>query len=353
MKTRKIIYPVLALFLGLLVALVMAEAVCKVLEVRKVHKMKRMAGKISLVSDIPGVRYEMRPNISTITPGFKEFKEVVHINNLGFRGPPVMVEKPADTYRIAILSDSITFGRTLHEDRVFSAVLQKNMDARGYDKKIEVINAGLSGRDTWEEYALLKHKVLDLPPDLVVLQICLNDHVQLPFPKKDTQRGVFGELAWYDYSSLLALLDKKVKGFRKHHVKWVRKLGLDRRSQERVIMDHYIDPKQMLNVEPHWDEWSRVLLAFNQLAREHGADVLYLISPINILLREQRAETMPVLSRFLEEHEIPYIDMIGAFSASEHRVLRDYTHPNVVGNRIVAEELEAYIAAHLLKPASR
>jgi hypothetical protein len=87
-----------------------------------------------------------------------------------------------------------------------------------------------NGRDTWEECVLLRERVLALEPDLVILQICLNDHVRLPDPYPHSPYGAFGERPRYSYSSLLRLLDNRVEGFREWHVVSLKKLHIDHRT---------------------------------------------------------------------------------------------------------------------------
>lgn len=352
MKLKNFTFGIISILIGFFVALLIAEAICKVLDVQHAHKKNRLVSKISYISDIPGVRFEMAANISTTTPGYTGDR-IVHTDRYGFRSSEVSREKPDDVYRIAILGDSIAFGRTLPQNQIFSEVLKANMNAGEYKKKVEVINASLAGRDTWEEYAILKHRVIDLDPDLVVLQICLNDHIRLPFPKKDSLLGVFGERSWYSYSSLLSLLDKKVKGFRALHVKWIKKLGLDRRSTERVILDHYIDPEQMLGVEDHWDDWSSILLEIHNLSKASGAETLFIIFPLAHQIKLGMTETMPILTEFLQQNGISFLDMIGPFSREKKIPLSDYTHPNKKGHSIVARFIEDYIRSHQLLMMSK
>ncbi len=98
-------FPMAGMALGIVLSIVLVEGAFKAMDVKEKHENSRVAGRISRVSRIPNVRYEMVPNITTVTPGQKM---TVRINNLGFRGEDVSNDKPADTYRIAILGDSIS-----------------------------------------------------------------------------------------------------------------------------------------------------------------------------------------------------------------------------------------------------
>jgi lysophospholipase L1-like esterase len=350
-SSRKVLFPLAALSLSVIVSAILTEGVFKIMDVREKHARHQVVGRISRVSEIPGVRFEMLPNITSTTPGFKG---EVRINNLGFRGEDVSVEKPPGTYRIAVLGDSITFGRYLSEKSVYPRLLEESMNSSGrYPRPVEVINASFSGRDTWEELALLEHRVMPLRPDLVVLEICLNDHVRFPLPEKGAAVGAFGDQAWWQYSSFLHYLDKRVKGFRQYHIEVLKKLGLYQPTGKEFLQDFYIDQREILDLTSNWEEWSEALLGIRDLARAGGSDVLFVLFPLSHHFKKLPDETAPLVSALAREHDIPFIDMLGPFLDAEGGgVYRDRLHPNSRGHRIVAEEIEKQIAARFLPPLS-
>ncbi len=296
---------------------------------------KATVTRISRVSSIPGVRYELFPNITTTTPGLKQ---TIRVNNLGFRGRDVLQEKPPGTYRIAIVGDSISMDRSLPEKAIFPSLLEKKLNTRPGGPPVEVINASLSGRDTWEELAILRHKVLPLKPDLVILQICLNDHIRLPFPKPLSPIGVFGERAWWGHSVLVDLLDQRSRMFNTAH-RYFNFYVLGRRTSQGVLMDNFVDSNIMMDVEPDWEAWSRALLDFHDACRRAGVDDLFVVFPVEYLLRENATETLKSLTDLAAAHGIPLLDLIGPFSRHKPAPLRDYTHPNREGHQIVATEI--------------
>ncbi len=335
--------------LGLGLGLILAEGACKWLDVRSARQRHEATSRISRPSKIPGVRFELIPNVVSVTPGMRQ---EVRVNNLGFRGPDVSADKPEGTFRIAVLGDSIAFGRTYHQQEVFTTLLERNLNQRYGEGRFEVINAALSGRDTWEEAALLEHRILPLDPDLVVLQICMNDHVRLAAPDPSTGVGVFGEQPWYGYSSLLRLLDDRMEGFRKIHVNVLRGLGLEHPSGNQFLMNQMVTPSQLSDVSAHWEDWSRELLRIRDLAQGQGAQVLFAVFPTSFRMEEGAEETLPELTAFARENGIPLLDMISFYGTDTRKYLRDYTHPTRLGHWVAAREMEAVIAAYLSRPAA-
>lgn len=102
-------------------------------------------------------------------------------NRLGFREKEIAIPKPPGVFRIIILGDSLTWGAGLGINQRYSNLTEQYIrESYQGNKKIEVLNFGISGgplivyRDI-----LVKIKHL-LQPDLIVVGFCLND----PQPRK-------------------------------------------------------------------------------------------------------------------------------------------------------------------------
>ena len=90
-------------------------------------------------------------------------------NSYGHRGKFYSVPREKNKYRILVLGDSFTEGSQVNEEDLFSAYLErKNPD-------MEVINAGVGGYGTVQEYLYLASDGLTLAPDLVLLMVYEND----------------------------------------------------------------------------------------------------------------------------------------------------------------------------------
>ncbi len=109
-------------------------------------------------------------------PGFQK-GNFERINNVGFRGEDIVVDKPDDVYRIAAIGGSTTFAVYLPWNETYPYFLQKVLNKRLQPaaKQIEVMNAGMSGSTTAESLHRLFYQVLPTKPDMVVIYHAYND----------------------------------------------------------------------------------------------------------------------------------------------------------------------------------
>lgn len=92
------------------------------------------------------------------------------VNSYGIRGEEFTIPKPKDIYRIVVFGGSSTLGAESQDNMTYPAILQKllNTTVKG-DKKIGVLNYGVSSKSM---YYITKHyfsEVNMLEPDLVII----------------------------------------------------------------------------------------------------------------------------------------------------------------------------------------
>ena len=94
-------------------------------------------------------------------------------NRDGLRDRPHPLEKPAGTYRVACLGDSVTFGYGFTRAESWPHALQDLVDARG--PGVEVLSVALPGWSTRQERYAYERIARRYRPDAVVLAVVLND----------------------------------------------------------------------------------------------------------------------------------------------------------------------------------
>lgn len=96
----------------------------------------------------------------------------------GFREQIHELKKTEGTQRVLVIGDSVTFGVTLDDYETIPAMLRHGMNWA--DGVWEVINAGVSGWNSWNIKQFLEFKALpEMTPDIVVYNIVQNDFVPL------------------------------------------------------------------------------------------------------------------------------------------------------------------------------
>lgn len=104
----------------------------------------------------------------------QEGYSVSKTNSLGFREREFNVAKAAGTTRVCVLGDSMTVGMEVPPEATFTKQLENylNQDGNG---KFEVLNCGMSGFGTGQEYLLYRQKVRQLHPDVLILTYNIGD----------------------------------------------------------------------------------------------------------------------------------------------------------------------------------
>ena len=105
---------------------------------------------------------------------YRGYTYELKISGQGLRNETVVMPKPAGQQRIIALGDSVTAGFGVNLEDTFAKKLQKNLG-------VEVVNAGVDDYNIEQELLWLERHGLELEPDLVILEVYLND--SRPFAK--------------------------------------------------------------------------------------------------------------------------------------------------------------------------
>jgi len=100
----------------------------------------------------------------------------VRINQLGFRDRrDYTLAKPANTFRILVLGDSVTFGHGTLDETTYPYLFEQRLRAWKPDINWEVWNLGVPGYNTRQELVYLEEIGPSAQPDLVVVGFYPND----------------------------------------------------------------------------------------------------------------------------------------------------------------------------------
>ena len=118
--------------------------------------------------------YEIKTSGMELVPN--QQSQSITINSLGFRGDNFSIEKLDSTYRIFMLGGSTMFGHGATSDKTtipgYTQEFFQN-DFEEYD--IQIINSGIQGADSFDELNMIKTRLLDYSPNMIVIYDGWND----------------------------------------------------------------------------------------------------------------------------------------------------------------------------------
>ena len=109
----------------------------------------------------------------------KEGKSYVEINSDGLRDEEHSIAKPDNTIRIALVGDSYPEAFQVSLEEAFWKIMQRKLRECGAfgGKQIEIINFGVSGYGTAQEFITLREQVWKYSPDIVILAMTTNNDI--------------------------------------------------------------------------------------------------------------------------------------------------------------------------------
>jgi hypothetical protein len=264
----------------------------------------------------------------------REFDVIVEHDASGFRKPEPAVP-PAPERRILVLGDSFTWGSGVGQGEVFTDRLQRRL-APG----VAVINRGINGVGTGQQYLLLQRELAARHYDLVLLQFTPNDVDDNVDPKR-------GRRPWFEVEDgrLVARnpnprpLQSASRRFFKDHSRLVRlvsfRLSLLQRGP-RPREEGRTRPRagEDLRRQPGFEVTVALVRAIDAAAREHGAAFFVLYAHPEDPLAY--AATQELCARA----GVAWIDLVPALRATgEPLTFRHDRHWTAAGHRAVADAL--------------
>jgi hypothetical protein len=259
-----------------------------------------------------------------------DFSVGVQINSAGLRDKEYPVER-TDKKRMLVLGDSLAWGFGVEQHEVFSEVLEQKYP------QWEIINAGVSGYGTDQQYLYLKERGIQYRPDVILLLFAPNDFLE----------NASGENYWH-YKPMFTLeqnqlvlqnnpvpppsLEQRLDRFFHGRLYFLR---LVYRSIERVF-----DADQGLDYvwEQSYFTTLRLIQEINALAHQHDARFVLVITPMI-------SEQVNALTELADGEDIPHLLLD---SSLYNRPDTDFTFPhdghwNARGQEAVTASIEEFL----------
>ncbi|HET6278328.1 MAG TPA: GDSL-type esterase/lipase family protein [Candidatus Polarisedimenticolia bacterium] len=254
----------------------------------------------------------------------------VHVNSHGARGDEEYpLAKPAGEKRIVVVGDSFTFGEGVPDDEVYTALLQRQLDG------VRVINLGVLGYGTDQQYLRLRRDGFAFDPDLVILAFFGPNAERNILSFRDSAKPMFRlegdgirlvNVPVPDPADPATILRNPLPACRLGallQTMWRRAIGRTRFA-------------------PQWEVTRRILDAAVDATRSRGVPFLLVYFPDKqASFWETPHDTEIVLSRWAGEHRVPFLSVRPAFL----RLPRDdqrrvwHGHYTPFGNRVVASAI--------------
>ncbi len=300
----------------------------------------------------------------------EEFTVFHKINSDGFVDREFSVEKPAGTYRIAVLGDSFTEALQVPLEQSFHKLLEAKLNENNYlgeegFSSIEVMNFGVSDIGTAQEFVVLKKRALKYDPDMIILMMfpandISNNYIELdrgyhkPYFEmgeneslilaefKPAERSFISSLA--ANSKLVVLVYNRLKNAHRNIFveESVRLPGPE--TVNAVFFEN-----TTAEWEIAWDFTEKLLLMMQSLAAENNAEFLVVNIPhpmqvneefsvdidspefnldypdnrIEGILRRNKIGYLFVKDRFVEREELMYFISDGHFNQAGHRAMAE------------------------------
>jgi hypothetical protein len=266
------------------------------------------------------------------------------VNRWGMRDRDHALEKPPDTYRIAILGPSHVMGSGLADGETFSSYLEQELERsrNGVGPHFEVLNFGIAGCSLMTQLGVLEENALRFQPDLIVVTdspllantvvnhvlSVVGDGYPIPYPDLDALVRETGVFALVDPGPAVPFASARSA---------LGALGIQTRMPWREAR------LRLRLVENDLVRWTLSRVA--QVAKEHGAVGAFLL-----LDNVGNPPATPVAG--LEDARaagLVTFDLLDVWQGRDQAALRIApwdNHPNPQGTRIIAQRLEELMQQH-------
>lgn len=251
-------------------------------------------------------------------------------------------QKPAGTYRIAVLGDSFTFAPFMQPDDAFPARLERFLRMSAPTKKqeasVEVINYGVPGYSTSHEVQEAR-KALAEGADFLLLQITLND----PQRKSYQPTGLTGKNEFGPYEQPTGL--QSILHYWKSLNYFLERIH-NTNTHTRYV-DYYY---RLFEEEASWKGFENSIQKLAKIAKKQNKPLVAVVFPLFGVPLNEKYPFHPLHQKVhdcLKAAGIPYRDLFSLFEGIPLERVQvipgaDF-HPNEIGHRLAAESIYEWL----------
>jgi len=256
-----------------------------------------------------------------------------------------------DEPRVLFLGDSVTFGYRLPAEDGFVEVVADLLAKAGDKPALTILNGGTTAYAPCQELDWLTHEGAALSPDLVVVQVSLNDVSSGFHASAGWDPSVHPEFAQ-------VRIDPHWSAFMRMAFEWGRtrrygkNLAAAAEEIEELNLSELFEKVESERVRTAWaraeKDWRRMV----DFCRSRKIPIVFFVIPIESQILDPTESDLPQqrLLEFTREIGVDCLDPLPALrraqpieSAAGHRLYIDHAHPSRWGARIVASEVVSFL----------
>jgi lysophospholipase L1-like esterase len=310
------------------------------------QKMQVAGAQATIFEGDPLLLWRLKSNLDHVYWDFTS----VSTNAQGFRADYPIGAKPAGTFRIVCLGDSVTFGYRVPpvwpdkpkeydpEWQPYPMLLERELRKANPNRHIEVFPMAVPGYTSHQGLAWLRHDIGYLQPDMVIASFGWNDASLSDVPDREAIDTRWWPVAirWLiDHSQAFA-----------HATRWLR----SRNDASKAVVR---TPVPRVSQKEYVDNFDAIV----RLAKDNGAAVIVIGAPYrDSVTNPGEAQLMTQYRTWLktemQQSQTPYLEILELTEAAgsvNQGFFGELIHPNHMGHRLMASELlELMSERHLL-----
>ncbi len=306
----------------------------------------------------------------------RDFSYVQRVNNVGLRGKDIAEEKSPGTYRILMLGDSFTMGKGVNDDETFSVLLETALNRRLAvcgGGPVEILNAGVDGYAPVLSFIQLTRELYPLKPDMVVLNLDMNDLVGEAAFRSQAVYGEDGVIVGVPLGPERTSPVEKIRSWSERHL-FLTRLLLSHLNELFGYRDLRVVTQANFEVlahtladdaTPREEQWRDLFTSVMNIKRfADGRGMAFLLSTYPHAHQVNEREGIPgrygfipegavvsdnslhVIERFAADNDLQFVSLFPAFrsySGEKPLYFRWDTHWTPAGHEVMAKGLEEFV----------
>lgn len=276
---------------------------------------------------------------------FGRDNEVDHItNSWGFRGQEFSLEKPQNTFRIAFLGDSFTFGEGVWFDDTYAqqVSLILHQKYKSLPINFESYNFGVGGYNVNQALFVLTRIALETNPDVVVLKCSVDDTEPRLFEIDNNTNRIIRSPRWNENSQGITNPlppDKLIYKLRLTRLFW--QAFQNTRQTDKMITYYKLLYADKSN---DWSETRKSLREIARICKEKMIPCYVVCFPILYQLNDRYpfGYIHSIIQKETEDAGIFFVDLLLDFKNIDAKKLWVHVtdhHPNEIAHKRAAEAI--------------